>query len=360
MTPTDGPDRPRAGPVPGPVGRLAARVYGSIIARRNRAFDRGRGVLRLPMPVISVGNLSVGGTGKTPMVMHLCRVLLERRIRPCIAMRGYSKEKRRSGGTGSDEADQYCREFGDNVDVVAQPDRAAGVHSLLGSTLTPPGAVILDDGFQHRRIRRDLDIVLIDASRDPFSDRLLPAGWLREPPSSLRRASCVVVTHSELAEPGSLAVLAQKIEAAHGHRPVATTRHLWTALQIEGGSPAGPAPLDWLVGKRVVGVCAIGNPRGFSDALRLTVSPSARPEFIVLPDHDPFDPPTIARVRAAAERAAADAIVLTDKDWSKVRHLPASSWPCPVVRPVLSLGFVAGQAELERLVLSAVRLPAGQ
>ncbi len=344
-------DHSRVGPLPGPLGRLAAGVYGAVIAQRNRSFDAGRGVETMPIPVISVGNLSVGGTGKTPMVAHLCRLFLERGIRPCIAMRGYSSGKRGAGNGGSDEADVYLREFGGSVDVVARPDRARGIRELIASGGASPRVVILDDGFQHRQIRRDLDIVLIDASRNPFRDRLLPAGWLRETPDSLCRASCVVLTHAELAAPEQLRELRGNIERVQGGPPIATTRHLWTALADARDTPL---PLDSLLSKRVLGVCAIGNPRGFVDALRATLGPGVDPELIILPDHDPYARATVDRVLASARRAGADAIVVTDKDWSKLRGIPASAWPCPVVRPVLSLGFVQGQLELERMVLGTV------
>jgi tetraacyldisaccharide 4'-kinase len=345
---------PRAGPLPGPLGRLAARVYAAAIARRNRAFDAGRGVHSLPIPVLSVGNLSVGGTGKTPMVAHICRVLLEHSVRPCIAMRGYAP-RRNGRAAGSDEADVYNREFGTSIDLVAQPDRIRGIRALLSAASPTPRAVVLDDGFQHRRIRRDLDIVLIDASRDPFTDSLLPAGWLREKPDSLRRASCVVLTHTELASTESLARLSANIERAHGKPPIAATRHLWTSLLDSADTHL---PLDWLLGKRTVGVCAIGNPRGFLDALQLTLGPNASFEQIVLPDHDPFLPATVTRILESAKRSAADAIVITDKDWSKLRLLPATTWPCPIVRPLLSLGFIRGREDLEHAITRVLPRPA--
>jgi len=186
---------PERGAVPGPIGAALARVYGIVIARINRRFDSGRGVVRFDRPVISVGNLSVGGTGKTPMVRRLIAILLEMERRPCIAMRGYRK------GTGeSDEAAAYQREFPD-VPVIAQANRTDGLIALFGDEHEGEGphrdCIVLDDGFQHRQIGRELDIVLVDASRSPFRDRLLPQGWLREPAESLTRAGLVVVTHAE-------------------------------------------------------------------------------------------------------------------------------------------------------------------
>jgi len=354
-TPASPPAPPRPGPLPGPLGRVAAKLYSAAIARRNRAFDTGHHVERLSVPVVSIGNVSVGGTGKSPLVAHVCRLVLEAGVRPCIAMRGYAR-----GGARSDEADSYEREFGDAVDIVARADRLAGIRPLLAGTSRAPGVVVLDDGFQHRRIARNLDIVLIDVSRDPFADRLLPAGWLREPADSLQRASCVVLTHAELAPAGELDSISLNVQRVHGRSPLATTRHLWTALRDASDKPF---PLDYLMGRRIIGVCAIGNPAGFVEALRLTAgdAPSSPPhEVIALPDHDPFRPATVRRIAETARRARAQAIVVTDKDWSKLRLLPSSTWPCAVLRPTLSLGFVNGRQAFDEAVLASLRPASGR
>lgn len=352
----------RPGPLPGVVGRAAAKIYALAIARHNRRFDAGRGVHTLSVPVISIGNLSVGGTGKTPMVAFVCRVLLERGIRPCIAMRGYAPGRRGGAGHGSDEADAYARLFGDAVDIVSRPDRHAGIQELLaerskiGRDRTAagppaPGVVVLDDGFQHRQIARELDVVLIDASRNPFADRLLPAGWLREPVESLRRATCVVITHAELADADALQMLARDVQRVHGRPPIAVTRHLWTALRDADDTPR---PLDALAGRRVLGVCAIGNPAGFAHALRATVGAAGpEPDLITLPDHDPYSAATISRISDTARRMDAEFMVTTDKDWSKLRAVPRGKWPCAVLRPELSLSFLSGRVELEGAVARA-------
>src|ERR1043165_360740 len=164
--------RDRRGPVPGAVGRLLARGYAWEIGRRNRRYDAGRGVVRFDRPVISVGNLSVGGTGKTPMVAHIVGLLLEAGRRPCIAMRGYAGR-----GGMSDEAEEYRGRF-PGIPIVARANRTLGLIELFSREHETGGqqtdCIVLDDGFQHRRIARDLDVVMVDASRDPFDDALLP------------------------------------------------------------------------------------------------------------------------------------------------------------------------------------------
>lgn len=370
-------DAPPAGPLVPFLGRRAASLvarageplYRLGISSRNRRFDRGDGVVSLPIPVISVGNLSVGGTGKTPLVLKLVAALLDAGRHPAIAMRGYTRSDRSSssrapgnrgtrfgasrgerspadaavGGEGglhghSDEADLYRRLL-PGTPVVAQPDRTAGLRRLLASS--PPGAidaVVLDDGFQHRRLARDLDIVLLDASRNVFADRLLPAGWLREPVTSLQRAGVVVLTHAELVSDDQLAAQCAAVRRLSPHAQVCTARHVWTGLAA-AHEPGGLLPLSWLTDKRLLAVCAIGNPAGFLSAL--VRQASSRPAQLVLPDHDPYSSRTLSRLLALARTSRAQAIITTEKDWSKL-GTHAIDWPCPIVRPVLELQFVSG------------------
>ncbi len=348
---------PRPGPVP-LLGRVVEPLYRAVIAARNRRFDRGIGVHRVGVPVISIGNLSVGGTGKTPMVMHVLGVLLRAGLSPCVAMRGYTA--RGHGDAAPDETDAYRRAF-PHVPIVARPDRIVGVRALLADAAIGVDRVVLDDGFQHRQIARDLDIVLVDATpgRSVFEDRLLPRGWLREPPSALRRAAAVVLTHAELASEDHLRSLRADIRRLHGRSPVGQTRHMWTALKHADGSATGDdrlLPLETLEGRRVVGCCAIGHPDAFVRSLGLVVGDPGRVTTMTLRDHDPFERATVDRLAREAEKHRAEWIVVTDKDWSKLRRYPSDCWPCPVVRPDLSLVFDDGREAVDELVLSAGRL----
>ncbi len=339
-------------PLPAVLGRALAPLYGAAVARRNRRYDRGRGVVTLDRSVISVGNLSVGGTGKTPLVIHLARRLLEAGRRPCIAMRGYGSSRSPAGL--SDEAAQYREEL-HAVPVVARPNRVEGLIDLFA---TPEGervdCVILDDGFQHRRLARQLDIVTIDTTRDPFRDRLLPAGWLREPVASLRRARWVVLTHAESAAPGAVYALGTAVRAIDSGIRVAIARHTWSELLIETPQGIGCADVGWLRAKNLLVVCALGNPGPFLGAVEKAVG--GRPvERIVLRDHDPYRDPTIRRILDAAK--GRDAVVTTAKDWTKLVREPIGNWPCPVARPHLELAFDAGREDLEREVVAAASAP---
>jgi tetraacyldisaccharide 4'-kinase len=323
-------------------------VYSAAIARINRRYDRGRGVIRFDRPVISVGNLSVGGTGKTPMVAHILRTLLASHASPCVAMRGY-----RSRRGESDEAEEYRRAF-PTVPIVAQPDRTHGLISLFSQQheLDEPASthIILDDGFQHRRIARDVDIVLIDATADPFTDRLLPAGRLREPTSSLSRASAIVLTHAEAVTPDILRDLARAAGACQPAAHLAITRHAWTGLFTQNAGQDTDLPLEWLVGKSVLAACAIGRPAPF---LRQVSRAADLRDQVVLPDHDPFTARTVLEIAARARAASAAAIIVTEKDWSKLRHIADTAWPCPVIRPRLTLEFDSGEDEIYALIHTA-------
>lgn len=343
-------------PLAGLLARIAAPVYAAGLARRSARFDRGVGVQRVPVPVVSVGNLSLGGTGKTPAVAWLARALTAEGRRVAIALRGYAGR----GRAGSDEADEYRRLLPD-CPVLVGRDRRRNILEHLRSAGPPPDVVLLDDGFQHRQLARDVDLVLIDATKDPFAERLFPRGWLREPVGALARASAVIVTHAEAAEPAGLARLVQRLTAQRRAVPIAVCRHVWEGVTITpagGGSRGEPSddrtePVAWLRGRGVVLACAIGNPAPFvAEAQR-----HARVLTSFLrPDHDPFDAQTVARLIGFAQAERAEAILVTEKDWSKLRHVPAERWPCSVVRPRLGLAFDRGG----EAVLALVRAAAGR
>ncbi len=340
------PNPERRGPVPGVVGAMLARAYAAEIARRNRRFDAGRGVTRLDRPVISVGNLSAGGTGKTPMVAHLARALLAEGRRPCIAMRGY-----RARDGESDEASAYRRSLAD-VPVVADPDRAMALAVLLG---TEQGrgvdAVLLDDGFQHRHLARDLDVVLIDLTRDPFRDRLLPAGWLREPVEELRRAQVVVGTHAESASPGAIEAIDRRVRDLGPGGMLAVCRHEWTALDVFEGGRDREERVAWLGGRRVLAVCAIGNPGPFF--ARAGKEGGGGITRVALPDHDAYTDKRIAELRERLAMSRAEVVLVTDKDWSRLAAR-AHEFGVPIARPRLELVFERGWAELRERVLGVV------
>lgn len=331
------------GPLPGylaPVTLPASFVYGRVVAARNRRFDRGRGVGSVGLPVISVGNLTLGGTGKTPMVIWLAERLAAAGRRPVIAMRGYGAPRGLAGS--SDEAAVYAQRLPD-VPVLADPDRLGALRDFL-KRAKEIDCVLLDDGFQHRRVRRELDLVLIDASRGTLRDRLFPAGFLREPPASLRRADAVIVTHAQAVDDS----MAGEIAGHHTRPPIAWSRHVWSAVVVyAGGGPPAREEVGWLRGKRVLTLLGLGNPGPVFKQLEavgavVTANIPAR-------DHEPYDRARMALVRTLSE--GVDALVMTAKDWVKARHLiDLPTWPVPIVVPRLEIEVFCGAEELEHLL----------
>lgn len=328
------------------LGPPIAAVYASVMARRNRAFDAGRGVVEIDRPVISVGNLTLGGTGKTPLVKKIVRELQAAGRSPAIAMRGYAAR----GGI-SDEAAEYAAVLA-GVPIVAQSNRLEGLLDLFATTEGKAvDAVVLDDGFQHRRIARQLDIVLIDASKDPLRDRVFPAGTLREPLESLARADWVVVTHAESVRTAELETLVKQLSAIGGGIPIAIARHTWSSLRIVDGGADRSEPVGWLRGRRVVAACGIGNPAAFLAAVKAATA--ANVEEFVRPDHDAFSVATTGTLLNLAQRTAAAAVVVTAKDWAKLQRVKPEAWPCPVVVPELDLMFDRGWSELREAIIDA-------
>lgn len=342
----EAPPRP---PMDNALGKVLGAVYAKAVAVRNSWYDVNHG-RRVDRPVVSVGNISAGGTGKTPMVIQLVQWLKEAGRVPCIALRGY---KSPSGNPAeSDEALQYTRALPGLMLAVGK-DRLWELKQMF---TTRRGmvcdSVVLDDGFQHRRLWRDLDIVLIDAMRPPFGDRLLPAGWLREPVTALKRASAVVLTHAEAVSAQTVHDLNAKVAAAHGKPALAVCGHVWSALVSGEGQNERTVPASWIAGRRVAVSCAIGNSAAFVKQVKRQAEVAGE---LILKDHDPYAPATVAKLAAMAKDSKADVILVTEKDWSKLRLIPAEKWPCPMLRPRLALQFASGERELHDLVIATVR-----
>ncbi len=334
-------ERARATPekvfVPGVPGRVLSSGYSCVVEYRNRRFDSGRGGVTFDRPVISVGNLSMGGTGKTPMVERIVKLLREHGHDPAIAMRGY--RAKRSGL--SDEAEQYKARF-DDLPIVAEPKRVEGLFDLFNTTRGEAvDCIVLDDGFQHRRIARQLDLVLLDATQDPFAGAVFPAGRLREKAVNLARATHVAITHAELVSPDAVRSLAARAAVEAGLSGCAVSAHEWAGLSVVHQGSESAEPVAYLASKRVVAACAIGQPAGFFAGLER--ARAAVIESVVLPDHDPFSNATVERIcRAASETSGRiSAIVVTSKDWTKLKDR-AIEWPCPVVVPTLEVVLYEG------------------
>ena len=241
------------------LGPLGAAWTG-VMAARNAAYDAGLFAAHAaPVPVVSVGNLSLGGTGKTPLVAWVAGRLLRAGHSPAIVSRGYGAAR----GTVSDEAAELALLL-PGVPHVADADRVAGARTAARAGA---GVVVLDDGFQHRRLHRDLDLVAIDAT-DPFGcGHVFPRGLLRERLAGLSRAHAAILTRATAVPPERRdAIRARLAEACAGRVPGvwAEASHAPVALRDGEGNRED---LGWLAGRDVVGFAGIGNPAAFRDTL---------------------------------------------------------------------------------------------
>lgn len=338
-------------PVPAPRWLLAplARAYGLAVQRRNARFDRGvRSAMSAAVPVISVGSITAGGAGKTPMTQWIARVVLDAGAAPAIALRGY----RASRDGASDEATEHAETIPD-APVAVGADRLATLRRLRDAG-TPFDCAILDDGFQRRDVHRDLDIALVDATRDVFTDALLPLGLLREPVVNLRRAGAVILTRADLVKPEARQRLAERLRALAPNAIHAVARHAWTSVRVWRHGAERTCDTPWLTGRRVIACCAIARPAAFLAQLRRAGAEVA--DAITLRDHADFSPRVMRRLAQAARSARADAIVCTHKDWVKMRRSPmTSSLGAPIVWPVLSIEFLEGEDAIRAAIVAAIR-----
>ncbi|MCZ6834290.1 MAG: tetraacyldisaccharide 4'-kinase [Planctomycetota bacterium] len=327
-----------------PLKVPASWLYGGVIARRNRQFDRGARVQKVQpsAPVISVGNITTGGVGKSPFVTWLAELLLASGHRPVIAMRGYMAKP----GELSDEQAEYMERLS-GVDVLAHPDRVKTLNAYLPDH-EEIDCVLLDDGFQHRYVHRDLDLVLIDATRNTLRDVLLPVGRLREPLVNLHRADAVLVTHAS----GMDELIEAKIERFHGKPPLAWSDHKWSHLRLFESSPEErQVELRWLKEKRVVTMLGVGNPKPVQK--QLEAAGACIMANIPAGDHERYDQAKLNVARGLCD--GAQALVMTAKDWVKARELiDFSTWNVPIVVPHLVLDVYEGARELQELVLQTV------
>ena len=322
--------------------RLASLPYGLAVRLRNGMYEWGwKEKLKAPVPVVSVGNLTVGGTGKTPCVEHVARFYRGRGRRVAVLSRGYG-----AGGGRNDEA-MVLEENLPDVPHLQGPDRvglaATAVEELESEVL------VLDDGFQHRRLARDLDVVLLDATNPWGHGRLLPRGLLREPPSSLRRADIVVLTRCDQVSEAERGRLRQVVARFAPGAPVAETTHrpvdLSNAAQVA-------APLEQLRSRPVAAFCGVGNPEAFRRTLHDLGADIVA--FRTFPDHHAYARADVDDLRAWARQRATDCVVVTtQKDLVKLRLCDLGGRELWALR--IRLHVEAGQEAFDRKLEEVIR-----
>jgi tetraacyldisaccharide 4'-kinase len=335
-------------------------LYSRVVERRRRWFERHPDARRrLREPVVSVGNLSVGGTGKTPMVSRIARWLLDQGERPAILSRGYGRHDRRDGvvvvsdgqrvlahvDQSGDEPLMLARSMPAAVVVVGEDRFLAGAlaERRLGATVH-----LLDDGFQHVQLERDLDI-LMTSPGEITGGRVLPRGRLREPIAAAARAHVVVVLESDLASARSEAWTLGVSQVVAGRRT------LQRAEGAEGAGGASSAGANGAVGAdgasgAVVAVAGTARPEEFFAMLRASGYRVA--DALRFADHHRFSRADVARIHAAVQTAGpATQVVTTEKDL--VRLEPLAPWPFDCQAVPLSLSL-EGWDDLVALLTQAI------
>jgi tetraacyldisaccharide 4'-kinase len=324
---------------------VAEVPYTGIVRVRNGLYDlRILRARRLPRPTISVGNLTTGGTGKTPLVCWLATALRAEGRKPAVLMRGY-----KSNGGQSDEA-KLIAQFVPANSVIANPDRIKGAETALQQQ-PETDLFLLDDSMQHRRAGRDFEIVLISAVEPWGYQHVLPRGLLREPISGLSRADAVVLTHVSEVSPFRMMAIKATVRQYNEDAPIFSADHVLTGLVTAGGEEL---PLSTLAERKYFIACGIAQPVSFLQGLKNYGDECVGHQ--IFPDHHPFDESDVAALRQSAKDAGATTIIVTEKDWAKLGEMPSvKESEIPFWRTRLSMKFSGeGSRKLLDMVLRKI------
>lgn len=293
------------------VLRAAGVPYGVAVDWRNRKYDSGASQIhQCGVPVISVGNLTTGGTGKSPVVCFLAKWFRQRDIRVAIVSRGYG----RGEADANDEALELHARLPD-VPHVQDADRVEAARIAVEELEAE--VILMDDGFQHRRLHRDLNIVIIDATCPFGFGYLLPRGLLREPVKNLSRADLVIVSRCDAVDESEVDDIERVVHEVKPEIPVLRSNHAPTSLLTH---PDSIQPLAEIADQDVAVVSAIGNPDAFEQTVRgcgAKIIESRR-----LPDHNAYSPETVRELRDWIESLSPRVarVVCTHKDLVKLQN----------------------------------------
>jgi tetraacyldisaccharide 4'-kinase len=328
-------------------------LYGAVTRTRLSLYRRGTfHTTKLDRPVISVGNITTGGTGKTPLVEWVARTVAAQGKKVCILTRGYGRKNPHlqvivsdgygvlaSPGEAGDEPYLLASRLVGTAAVISSADRIAAGHEAINDFGSD--CFVLDDGFQHLRLARDLNIVTIDATNPWGGGKLLPYGRLRETPDSLSRADCVVITRCDQVH--DLDKLRAEIGKLTGGRPIfysemRTSRVVPLKNGGDGLTPSG----------RVAAFCAVGNPRSFFEHVRRGGFDVALQKYY--PDHHVYSQDEIESLIETAKEVGATALLTTAKDAVKLRAL-SFAIPCYVLEIEVT---IENESEFTRLIVEVL------
>jgi tetraacyldisaccharide 4'-kinase len=365
---------------------FAAMIYSLVIRLRNFLYDKGwLKTHRVNATVLSIGNITVGGTGKTPLVIWLynhinqkskiknqncgCAILtrgykthLAKRKNwiPAPRLRGdkLAPAKAGAGMTGRDtqyalrntETDEpaILAESCPEAKVIINPDRVAGANEAINKF----GAkiLIMDDGFQHRRLHRDIDIVTIDATCPFGYGRILPAGLLREPITSLKRADAVVITRCDQINETKLRELEEKLQEAKADIIIARSIHKPVRAKLADGKEIS---IEQLKGIKVFAFCGIGNPQAFLDTIKDIGAETVGSK--IYNDHYHYTEKDISDIYEQAKQLGVNLILTTQKDLSRLSiENRKSKIDIPLAYLVIELKFISGEDKIRNLIVEVL------
>ena len=321
---------------------IVAIGYSLIVLLRNLLYSKKLlKVHKVDAAVFCIGNITVGGTGKTPLVVWLCK-LIAQQYKYAILTRGYKANQ-----NNIDEPAMLAENCPE-AEVIVNPDRVAGAIEAIEKYAAD--VLVMDDGFQHRRLVRDLDIIAIDATQPFGFGKLLPAGLLREPVSSLKRAGVAVFTRCDQVTDTQISELEQILQTTNPGMVIAKTIHAPTYAKSRDNKKIA---IEQLKGKKVFAFCGIGNPDAFLNTIKDLGSELAG--STVYDDHYHYTDACLAEISEHAKKIGADLILTTQKDWTKVisilelQNSVSKSYP-PFAYLAIEIKFLAGEEKLTALI----------
>jgi len=327
---------------------LAARFYSAVIGLRNFLYSKGwLKTHRVNAVVISIGNITAGGTGKTPLVIWLCKLLQQKEIQCAILTRGYKThtQKRASSierrATRIDEPAilaESCRE----AKIIINSDRVTGAAEAINKF--GANVLIMDDGFQHRRLGREMDIVTIDAMRPFGYGKMLPAGLLREPVTALKRAGAVVITRCEQVAESELLQLENKLRQVNPDMIITRSIHAPVCAESIGNEKIS---IEELKDKKIFAFCGIGNPDAFLGTIKGLGANLVGSK--IYNDHHHYTDNDIAEIYEQARHLEADFILTTQKDWTQYA-IRNTRYDIPFAYLAIELKFISGEDKITRLI----------
>jgi len=337
---------PRPG-LPGRIARLPFLIMSALyfLIVKARAFLYRKNIFRSfkpAVPVVSVGNITLGGSGKTPLVIWLAQALQEKGIKPAISIRGYRsaaekvlavvEEKNKERVTPEMVGDEACLIAGKtkNLPVLVGKNR---VRAAAQAAELPAQVLILDDGFQHLKLKRDLDIVLVEGRRPLFAERLFPRGRLREPLSALKRAQIIVISRPDEQSEKRIS----EIKAINPSAPIFKMRYRVQCPEA-------------LAGKRAFAFAGIADPADFFETvLSCKIELKGQRAFS---DHHNYSCYELKQIDQAAENSAAEIILTTEKDLARLKTFESKT---PVLALEIKPEFFGQEKEMIDLVVNKIR-----